>query len=454
MEHTENRKKQPGSADIDGWLLTHEQEMVQDIAALVRIRSVACEGSGTSPFGSGCRRALDEMLRLGIKYGLDVSDCDGYAGEICWGRGRRSVGVWGHLDVVPEGDGWEYPPYELTRMGDLLIGRGAQDNKGPLIAVLYALRYLKDGGWMPEKRFRLIFGCQEESGMGDVEYFLAHREAPELSFVADCGFPVCRGEKGILHLEFQKKLNGGMIREMEGGTAPNIVPDWARARVEYGGISTDIQARGIPGHAAFPEGTENAVGTLCRKLLELPLEEEERKWILFLEKVCRDGFGRGAGLACQDRESGPLTCNTGVVAMKEGICRVILDIRYPVTVRGERLLAIVEEAARQQDFTVRVLQSEKPYFFPEEHPLVASLMDAYRQEKQDGKLPYVMGGGTYAKKIPGAVGFGPGMDQHLERLGFSGTRGQCHSADEAQSLENLKLAVKIYIRAFLALEKL
>ncbi|MDY3917792.1 MAG: Sapep family Mn(2+)-dependent dipeptidase [Candidatus Limivivens sp.] len=453
--------------EMEAWMDAHEQEMLDDLAALVRIRSVAGQGTGNSPFGKACRQVLDVILQMGEKYGFSVSDCDGYAGEICWGGFAQAAdcgsvdkkpdafedfGVWGHLDVVPEGNGWKYPPYELTREGDFLIGRGVQDNKGPVIAVLYALRFLKESGWKPQKRFRLIFGCDEEQGMSDVEYFLAHYPAPAFSFVADCGFPVCRGEKGMLSLEIGKKLQSGKIRRMRSGSAWNIVPGEAWAEIFAEGKERLVSAAGVSGHAAFPEGTVHAAGELCRKLLELPLCAEEQEWISFLEKVCQDGWGTGLGIACKDEESGRLTCNPGILEMADGVWRVCFDIRYPVTISARDLLKEVEQTAERYGFTWKVRKNAPPFCVPAQHPLVERLMEVYNREQKDGKQPYIMGGGTYAKKIPRAVGFGPGLDQHLERLGFSGSRGNCHSVDEAQSLTNLKKAVKIYANAFQVLE--
>lgn len=46
-------------------------------------------------------------------------------------------------------------------------------------------------------------------------------------------------------------------------------------------------------------------------------------------------------------------------------------------------------------------------------PFVTCLTNAYEEIVKDGKKPYVMGGGTYARKIPNAVGFGPGLQSEL-----------------------------------------
>lgn len=439
------------------WMDRHEQEFLHDLSALIRIRSVSGTGSGLSPYGIACRKALETMMRIAASYGFEVRNCDGHAGEIFYNAGGTGldIGIWGHLDVVPEGKGWKYPPYELSREGDFLIGRGVQDNKGPLLAVLYALRFLKEQGWRPDNRYRLIFGCNEECGMKDVAYFLAHRKAPDYSFVADCGFPVCRGEKGMLVLEIKKAVPAGKISSLKSGLVVNSVPGTACAvlNLEDGSQKT-LQAEGKAGHAAFPDGTVHAAGVLCRRLLdESALHSEEGTWVRFLYRLCTDGFGTGLGIACADTESGKLTCNAGIIDWENGMCHVSFDIRYPVSVSAEKLLEQVKYTAAREGFQWEVKKLEKPFCVPEDHPFVQRLMRVYDREVGDQRRPYIMGGGTYAKKIPHAVGFGPGLPQRLESIGFTGSRGSCHSADEAQSFTNLKLAAKIYAGVLPELER-
>lgn len=439
------------------WMNRHEQEFLQDLATMIRIRSVSESGSGLAPYGAACQEALVTMLQIAASYGFEVRDCDGHAGEIFYSKGCTGldIGIWGHLDVVPEGEGWSYPPYELSREGDFLIGRGVQDNKGPLLAVLYAMRFLKEQKWQPNNGYRLIFGCDEERGMKDVAYFLAHRKAPDYSFVADCGFPVCRGEKGMLVLEIKKEVPVGKISSLKSGLVINSVPGTACAVLNLkDGSQKTVQAEGKAGHAAFPDGTVHAAGILCRKLSEaFVLQSEEKEWLHFLYRLCADGFGTGFGIVCEDAESGKLTCNAGIIDWENGMCRVSLDIRYPVSVSAEKLLEQVKYMAAREGFQWEVKKLEKPFCVPEDHPFVQRLMRVYGREVGDGKRPYIMGGGTYAKKIPHAVGFGPGLPQHLEMIGFNGSRGSCHSADEAQSFTNLKLAAKIYAGVLPELER-
>lgn len=63
------------------------------------------------------------------------------------------VAVLGHLDVVPEGDGWSFDPFGGEIRDGKVFGRGAMDDKGPTIAALYALAALRDSGFLFEEEF-------------------------------------------------------------------------------------------------------------------------------------------------------------------------------------------------------------------------------------------------------------------------------------------------------------
>ena len=68
-----------------------------------------------------------------------------------------------------------------------------QDNKGPVVACMYAMGYLKEKGMVPRVTFLQILGCREEVDMEDVVSYLNENPAPDMSFVTDCAFPVCYG---------------------------------------------------------------------------------------------------------------------------------------------------------------------------------------------------------------------------------------------------------------------
>lgn len=131
---------------------------------------------------------------------METEDIDGHCLTIATGKGNVEIGIWNHLDVVPEGKGWIYPPYTCTEKDGYLIGRGVQDNKGPAVAVLYAMKYCREKEILNNIKVRQILGCQEESGMTDVEYYLKYKKAPgNILLLLIVEFPVCCRRKRTLY---------------------------------------------------------------------------------------------------------------------------------------------------------------------------------------------------------------------------------------------------------------
>lgn len=144
-----------------------QDELIASTAALVRIPSVKSAPAPNAPFGEEIRRALDYTLALCRRLGLDAHDVDGYAGyaEIPSAQGEQ-IGVLTHLDVVPAGDGWSFPPFGAQLSQGRMYGRGTSDDKGPLVSSIYALAAIKEAGIPLRKNIRLIFGCDEGKRLG------------------------------------------------------------------------------------------------------------------------------------------------------------------------------------------------------------------------------------------------------------------------------------------------
>ena len=427
------------------WVKAHEKEMVEDISALVRVPSVAQNGTEKEPYGFECKRVLTEMENIGKRYGFLTKNHGSRCLSLEYGKSTTEICIWGHLDVVPAGDDWLYPPFECSREGDYLIGRGVQDNKGPVIAMLYAMRYLKEKNFEPSIKFKQILGCQEETNMEDIDYYRSHERPPAYSFVTDCGFPVCCGEKGIYRLKISSGNISDRVNDFQGGTAANAVPETAKIVVN----GEEISEKGISGHSAFPVGTENAIGKLCKKILQKKDIPEKSIWE-FLMRLSGKGYGEQIGINYRDDISGELTCNLGLVRLKNHRLEAEIDIRYPVTEKVENIRKKLEEKMKPVGFSIVKEKDSSPSYISPEHFFVTILMESYREVTQDhSSSAYVMGGGTYARKIPRAVGFGPGLSTNESALKLPMGHGNCHSADESQSMKNLQEAFLIYVHALL-----
>ncbi|MDZ5034650.1 M20/M25/M40 family metallo-hydrolase, partial [Clostridium perfringens] len=139
------------------------------------------------------------------------------------------VGVLGHIDVVDiQNIGeWETEPFSMTIKNNKIFGRGVNDDKGPLIAVLYAAKILNDMNVKWKRRVRIIAGGAEETTWECMEHYFKNHEQPILGFSPDGNFPIVNGEKGILNINisFNCEDAGEGICKIESRNKVNYVCD-------------------------------------------------------------------------------------------------------------------------------------------------------------------------------------------------------------------------------------
>ncbi|MGS0764590.1 Sapep family Mn(2+)-dependent dipeptidase [Syntrophomonas curvata] len=462
------------SAQIEAFLHAREQEIIDHISTLVAIPSVSGEAEPGKPYGAACAAALDTALAIGENLGFAAENHRYYYGSLYLGEGDEEIGFFTHLDVVPAGNSWNYPPFQCTRQGEYLIGRGVKDDKGPLVMVMYAMACIKELGIPLKHSLHLVMGCEEEQSMSDIMYYLEHTEKlPVFSLIADGQFPVSYGEKGILTADIVSPALNGNIAAAEGGSVSNVVADQAsllvknaayeQAREYLAGSSLLVQAegeyvritaRGKSSHAAAPEGSVNAIYLLCHKLAGAPFMTPEDSGVLSqIASFLSDYYGEGLNIAMEDEYSGKLTHIAGILSSQStGALRVNFNIRYPICAQGEEVIRRLTDKVAGVGFTVEKTALNPPGFFDPQQPAVEILTDIYNEISGDKEVPYTDPAATYARKIPNSVCFGPHFPHR--RLPFADGRGNEHMPDECISIPDMLAAVKIYVFALLAIDAL
>ena len=441
---------------------SYRDEFVETLGEWVRTPSVKEEAAPGAPFGKSVRKMLDRAVKDAEGMGFPVRDFDGYACDITLGEGEDRIAVLGHLDVVPVGDGWTRPPFGAVMENGRMYGRGTNDDKGPALAALFAMRAIRDAGIPLKKGIRMILGCDEESSWEDMQYYGAHERIPDVGFSPDASFPLINTEKGMLVLECRapEARTGLKILELSTGDRVNVIPGECRALVEggeelirkteayaartglpYTAEKTEkgvwLTAEGIPGHSAYPEGRRNAIGMMLLLLKELGAEGPVS---LLAETVGMESDGKSLGCACRDQVSGGLTCNMGILKLENGEWYCTLDMRCPVEADQEKLLQSAKK--RLEGFTVTVDTQKPPHHVPAESRLVRELLAAYSEETGQQGEAMSTGGGTYAKVLKQGVAFG---------ALFPDEEDLAHQADEYAEIDRLMLAMKIFANALIRL---
>ena len=460
----------------------YKDEIVSKVVRLIQIPSVHEESMDPSaPFGKNANNALEYILNLGEELGFRTKNIDGYCGYIEFGEGDELVGIIGHLDVVPVGSGWTYEPFGGTIQNGKIYGRGAIDDKGPVIASLYAMKAVKDMCKI-NKRVRLILGINEERDWKCIQYYKEHEELPTIGFSPDADFPCIYAEKGVLSLALHDDYNSYIneplvIDEIDcKGNAINVVPKECSVILKANNsdinidslinniykiadnnsfkINTEkldnnrirITSHGTASHAAHPEHGSNAISKLLVLLYEVFISYNTNIGILhlFYNYLNLDYNGEKLGLYLDD-ESGKLTINVGRISLKNDDLEIDLNIRIPVKTKISVIVDKFKEVSSPYPkIKVETLDYKEPLYVPKDDYLVKTLCSIFNKITGQNAEPIAIGGATYARAFSNCVSFGANMP---------GNKDMCHQADEFVNIEDLITSSKIYAEAIYELAK-
>ncbi len=414
---------------------SYTDEIRKKISQMVRFPSYKQPAETGMPFGAPAAEALAYFLGLAKTMGFETHNYDNFAGEVIFGEGEEFA-VLAHLDVVPEGGGWTHEPFggEIDTVNERIWGRGTMDDKGPAVIMLYALKALKDDGFKPARKIKLIVGCNEETGWACIDHYKKVAHMPDEGISPDADFPVIYAEKGILHLKLKFTVENARFAELKGGELANMVCDYCSVSADssYGdpaayGLRLEggkVVSRGKSAHGSTPDEGVNAMQPVLRYL-----KLDDIADLLFKEKL---------GLKDLEDETGKLTLSPDVVKSSGNDVYITCDIRYPATYTEAQILEIVEKCGVPYEIT----NSQAPLYGEKDGFLVRTLCAVYNEVCGTNMQPIAIGGGTYARALKRGAAFGP------EEAGEEST---IHQANEYITFEKIEKCFKIYK---LALERL
>lgn len=406
----------------------NQDAMLQTLAHLISIPSVAShKPQNDLPYGKPCAQALSFMLSELERLDMTCTNYDFHMGAADWDTSLPPhLGILCHLDVVPAvPSNWKSDPFTAVLRDGRIYGRGAIDDKGPAVAVLYALRAIREAGIPLRHNVRFLLGCNEENGSTDLEYYLQKDTMPPQVFTPDGSYPLIHLEKGMLRLQFQKQTNDPIV-QFEAGTAPNAIPARAKAVLpsnmtlphpdspELSCTSNTITYIGTAAHASTPESGNNAITGLLAYLSAHPSFSDCRALSSLFPHGCTDGSG--LDIACCDEESGALTCVCSMLHIQNHSIQGCVDIRFPISATKEQILSEVQRTFAAYGFSCDPLIQSNPHHTPKDTPLVQNLLTVYEEQTGKSGECIAIGGGTYVHDIPGGVAFGmeyPGWDYHM-----------------------------------------
>ena len=389
---------------------------------------------------------------------------EGAFGVCDFGTGRRTIGIFPHLDVVPALEGWRCDPFNPAIEGEYIIGRGVSDDKAGAIMAIYALDILKRINHIPSCTIRLVLGCNEEKGMQDIVLFKKEYPLPDFSLVPDAFFPAGIGEKGRVSLRVVMDKGFRQIKMLRGGAlngssvperAECILEDtgdiWSQLeklreddadiRIKHAESGIWIEARGIGAHPAMPQDSVNAIEKLLSILVQIKgLQDEEAMLLQNIENMVKGYDGSGLGIAYADGVSSPLTSVCiGAETDGDGCLSMQFNIRFCVTMKEEKLKAILKERVPELGGHIEILESSPSHYVSDESGYVKAANRAYSLVAGEPAVSYVHPGGTYAGKLGNAIIFG---NEFRKEIPFPKGTGRAHQVDEAVSINDIIKGIK------------
>ncbi len=449
----------------------YRQEMVEVLKNFLKIESVKSESQPNMPYGKGIFDALMFVQSTAERMDLECVNLFGHMAYVDYGYGDEMLGILTHIDVVPMGDGWTMPAFEGIEKDGRIYGRGAIDDKGPCVAALYAIKALSDNCVQLNKKVRLIFGADEESGWADMDFYKRHEPLPDIAFSPDGEYPVINAEKGLLHVVLSVEAAGDetgiSVKSFTAGTRINVVPNKAECVIaaplstiqkslgnykcpigatlsaqDGGDGLVRIQAIGRSAHGSRPEQGINAAASLLQYLGTLPLSSGKISEALYelANKIGTYYNGEPVELALSDDISGELTFNLGTLSLNDGVLKAGIDIRYPITVERK----FIEEKLQKhfEAFQIHYQHTLDSHFVPEDSPLVTALKEAYTEVTGEDAYCISIGGATYARAFENAVTFGSL---------FPGQPNVEHGPDEYIDIDSLIKNAEIIANAIIKL---
>ena len=468
--------------------LRNQAAVIDATAKMVAIPTVRSdkvpphEDPNTIAFG----KLVEGMAR---DFGLQYRNVDNRIFEVKLpGSGTEEFGILTHADVVPVvaaewvlDDGTRLDPFQLTRVGGSLYGRGSIDDKGSIATVLYAMKAVKDSGLPLARTIRLMIETTEETGGDAMKYYRAKTTLPEYNIVLDSKYPAVVAEKGsgALRATFGLGAAGGAtaITAMAGAASANAVPQTATARLQGGDLARaaaqlsaakaaflqKYQAEGpfsidvvqepgavlvkVTGASAHGSRPEEGVNPLPRLALFLRASgvalapngyAQAARYIADLYGT--DYLGRTMGLAYADDFMGPLTLSPNLVREKDGKVDVLVNVRMPRGRTPEELTAAtqakVKAWAAQAGVAVEVDHQQGNWMARDpKGAWLSTLLNIFGDTTGLDAKPVPTAGSTTAKLMPNAINFGPAMP---------GKKYTAHNAKEFKEVADLDADMQMF----------
>lgn len=431
-----------------------QNQFLDDLKTLVEIPSVRnlSSAENNAPFGKEIRRAFDKFIEIAQREGFQVHDEKGYAVSAQIGEGENYIAVLGHLDVVEAGDYdlWDQDPFTMTEKEGILYGRGVNDDKGPLLAALYAVSRIKEENLKLRYPIRIIAGGAEETTWECMKEYFKHHKQPIYGFSPDGNFPIVNGEKGILQVRFSLPRDKGI--EVKSKTRLNYVCDDLEFilsdksaisfidkanEIRHDEDGIHVSYKGVRSLSRNPQRGKNALFTFTKEFINHVQDYPSlNKMVqMIYDQFLDDFYGEKSGLYHIDDEMGTGSVCLMSMNTNEEEVELCVDVRYVKSTNEKELLDKLQSIADQYGCKLDILNHKRLLYVSEDSDLIKSLKTAYRRVMNEDAEVFTKGGASYARVLDNGVAFG---------ATFPGEDPKPHMPNECMPIASLIKAYEIY----------
>jgi dipeptidase D len=466
---------------------TYQKQVVDSLAAMVSFNTVA---DPRIPFEQNPQHTgFKEFLKTEAqRLGFDYRD-DGYIVVIGYGKSDERVGVVTHGDVQPvDPSKWKQSPFKLDRSSEpgLLLGRGTEDDKGPIATALYAMKAIKDRKVPLKKRIELYVYMAEESDWAPLEAWLKTHTPPQVNITLDAEYPVVTAEKGWGAINVSMPAGATApgvdaaprMVSFSGGFFASQIPEDARAAIDnatpelerdiraralkqkgmhyayaWEGKRLLVTARGYAAHSSKPWEGVNAIAMLADALAVRNWSGTQAGAMAdFVAEMVGTGlYGERFGkIAYRDSFMGEMTVAPTTLKPDADNNLVLgINLRRPRGKSKEQLdqeiKSAFEEWKQKRGVAATVDTTIGEPWVQDNAPQVPTLMAVFNHYSgiRDAK-PIAIGGGTNSRLFPSAVSFGPTMPGKV----YTG-----HSEHEYITEKQLLLNLEMYTAVLVELAR-
>lgn len=353
----------------------------QLLTTLIQKPSVTPEDGGILDYISGYLEDF-ESVRIdegGVK-NLFASKRFGEGPHLCFA---------GHIDVVPPGEGWDFDPYSAQEHEGFMYGRGTQDMKVGVAAMVQALKECESFSGT----LSLLITSDEEGDAiyGTVEVLRqlkVHKRLPDFCVI---GEPTCEERFGdAIKVGRRGSINGKLV------------------------------IAGTQGHAAYPEKSVNPIDLIADKLDQLAGHKLDNG----------DDYFAPSRLIVTDIRAGMEVCN-----VTPGELKMMFNVRNSTKTDVEKIENYVQSVMGDLPYTLELNQSSKPFITDSGSKVVTAMTKSI--ESVLGVTPkHSTAGGTSDARFMGQFG--------VDVVEFGVRNDRIHAVNERVPLEDIEKLKHVY----------